>query len=136
MAQLARPPGLPSPLEGILNLGGAPVAVLRLDRLFGLPAQQLRLHSALIVLKGVAEGKVAVLADQVNGIFLPAEGAPVTLSESQSFNGCADEAVRIGGDLVELLAPSRILMASERESLGEFRAMAQRRLAEWKQETA
>jgi chemotaxis signal transduction protein len=29
MAQLARPPGLPSPLEGILNLAGTAMPVLR-----------------------------------------------------------------------------------------------------------
>jgi hypothetical protein len=40
MASLARPPGLPSVLEGILNLGGAAVPVLRLDRLFHLPVQE------------------------------------------------------------------------------------------------
>src|SRR4051812_6590060 len=39
MAALSRPPGLPSMLEGFLNLAGTAIPVVRLDRLFRLPEQ-------------------------------------------------------------------------------------------------
>ncbi len=63
MAQLARPPGLPSPLEGILNLAGTPVPVVRLDRLFQLESRSPGLYSMLIVLKGAADSTMPGAAD-------------------------------------------------------------------------
>ena len=39
MARLSSPPGLPSGLEGFLDLRGIAVPIVRLDRLFDLPAQ-------------------------------------------------------------------------------------------------
>ena len=35
MAELATPPGLPAALEGVLNLAGVAIPVLRLDRCSG-----------------------------------------------------------------------------------------------------
>jgi purine-binding chemotaxis protein CheW len=61
MAQLSRPPGLPSPLEGILNLAGRAVPVWRLDRLLQLPEQRAGLYSMLILLKGVSDVPTALL---------------------------------------------------------------------------
>ena len=61
MAQLARPPGMPASLEGILNLAGTATPVVRLDRLLQLPAPQPGLYSMLIVMKGVSAGWVALL---------------------------------------------------------------------------
>jgi len=64
MAQLAHPPGTPSPVEGILNLGGRAVAVLRLDRLLQLPERLPGLYSMLILLKDVSDARVALLVDR------------------------------------------------------------------------
>src|SRR5690349_6005793 len=66
MAELACPPGLPSALEGVLNLAGAAVPVLRLDRLFRLPAQRVGLYSMLIVLRAAGGGdRIAILVKRV-----------------------------------------------------------------------
>jgi purine-binding chemotaxis protein CheW len=135
MAQLARPPGLPSPVEGILNLSGAAVPVIRLDRLLQLPALRLGLYSMLIVLKDIAAGPVAILVDRVNEILTVPEGTMLLVSENSSFNACAEAAVSVRGQTIHLLSPSRILLQKERESLAGFQAMAQERLKDWELRT-
>src|SRR5687767_4741813 len=67
MAQLSRPPGLPSLLEGLLNLGGSAVPVVRLDHLFGLPDVELGLYSPLLILRQT-EDQIALLAEAVHGV--------------------------------------------------------------------
>lgn len=146
MAELAIPPGLPAALEGVLNLAGVAIPVLRLDRLFGLPAQQLSLYSMLIILKastltasslkasgreGPSEGRFAVLVDRVVEVLLVPEDAFVPLDQGDSLNGCAEAAVMVRDDVVHLLSPSRMLLAKERELLAEFQTVAQRRLQDW-----
>jgi purine-binding chemotaxis protein CheW len=61
MAELAHPPGLPSMLEGFLNLAGIVVPVLRLDRLLQLPVQPPGLYSMLILLKGLVDSLAPTL---------------------------------------------------------------------------
>jgi len=76
MAELASPPGLPHLLEGILNLAGSAAPVLRLDRLLDLPEQPPGLYSMLIVLKGAAYDRVAILVDRVIEIVPSRERVP------------------------------------------------------------
>jgi purine-binding chemotaxis protein CheW len=141
MAQVARPPGLPTPLEGVLNLAGAAVPVLRLDRLFGLPPQTLGLYSALIVLRGgVLRGGVlsggagqhiAIVADRASEVISISQTALLPLGEQCVFNDCATAALRRGDALVHLLSPARLLLEQERRSLAEFQSLAQQRLEGW-----
>ena len=131
MAQLARPLGLPSLLEGILNLGGRVAPVLRLDRLLHLPLQRLGLYSTLIIVNGVSDGRVAILVDRVSEILTVPESALLPIGEEDSFNACAVAAVFVQGQMVPLLSPARILLEKEREALSQFQAMAQRRLQDW-----
>jgi purine-binding chemotaxis protein CheW len=131
MAQLARPPALPSSLEGILNLGGVAVPVLRLDRLLQLPAQPPGLYSMLIVLKGISEGRMALLVDRVSEIVSVPETALLPVGKDASFNACAEAAAHVQGEIVHILSPSRILLEKERETLSEFQATAQQRLGQW-----
>src|SRR5713226_3579615 len=130
MAQLARPPGLPAPLEGILNLAGTAVPVLRLDRLLALPEQPPGLYSMLIVLKGVSNGRIAILVDRVSEI-LPLPGSAFLPVANHSFNACAEAAVTVRGEIVHVLSPASILLEQEREALSEYQAIAQRRLQDW-----
>ena len=134
MAQLSRPPGLPYVLEGILNLAGRAVPVLRLDRLLELPEQPLGLYSMLILLKGVSNGRIAILVDQVSEILPLPESAFLPVGKDHSFNACAEAAVSVRGEIVNVLSPARILIEKEREALSAFQAMAQRRLQDWKPE--
>ena len=130
MAELGRPPGLPSALEGVLDLAGAAVPVLRLDRLFGLPAQKVGLYSMLVILRGLPEQRLALLADRVTGIMpIPEEGL-LRISDEDSFNGCAEATVMSGDRKVHVLSPSRMILAKERNVLSEFQVTAQQRLEE------
>jgi purine-binding chemotaxis protein CheW len=131
MARLARPPGLPAVLEGILNLAGTAVPVLRLDRLFQLGEQRPGLYSTLIVMQGVADGRIALLVDRVSQIVTVAHSEVLPVGKHNSFNECACGMATVGEQVIHLLAPARILLATERKTLSEFQEMAQRRLKEW-----
>lgn len=134
MAQLARPPGLPSLLEGILNVAGAAVPVLRLDRLFHLPLQRLGLYSMLIIVNNISTGRVAMLVDRVSEVLAVPESALLPIGKEDSFNACAEAAVSARGRVFHLLSPTRILLRKECEALAEFQVAAQRRLREWQPE--
>jgi purine-binding chemotaxis protein CheW len=131
MAQLARPPGLPSPLEGLLNLAGRSVPVLRLDRLLQLPEQAPGLYSMLIVLKRISDGRIAVLVDRVSEILVVPESAVLPVGEQDSFNACVEGVVSLRGEMTHLLSPAHILLEKERKALSEFQTMAQQRLQDW-----
>jgi purine-binding chemotaxis protein CheW len=128
MAQLARPPGLPPLMEGVLNLAGKAVPVLRLGRLLELPAQSPGLYSMLIVLKAAAEGQIALLVDRVTGVLSVPENALVATGKEGSFNACTEATTAIEGQPVHLLSPTRILLEKERVCVSHFQSMEQRRL--------
>jgi chemotaxis signal transduction protein len=131
MAQLACPPGLPSLLEGILNLSGTAVPVLRLDRLLQLPARSPGLYSMLIVLKGICDGRIAMLVDRVSQVVSVPEIAVLSVEKQDSFNACAEATVALEDTNVHVLSPARILLERERKVLAEFQGIAQQRLQEW-----
>jgi purine-binding chemotaxis protein CheW len=159
IAQLARPPGLPSVLEGVLNLGGTAVPVLRLDRLLGLPPRDPDLYSAVILLKsarillqkngalpetggerrGRNDGPVALLVDRVREVLRVPQTALLPVHEEDSFNGCARAAVSVSGEnkygqYIHVLSFQRLLLEKEALTLSEFQAMAQDRLQYWEAE--
>jgi purine-binding chemotaxis protein CheW len=131
MAALAQPPGLPRILEGILDLGGAAIPVLRLDRLFRLPEKNPGLYSMLVIVRGPDSGRVAVLADRVLDIVPVAADRFRNVEEKDTFNGCAEAVVTIGEESLHVLAPARLMLAKEKELLAEFQSLAQLRLKEW-----
>jgi purine-binding chemotaxis protein CheW len=128
MAALARSPGLPSVVEGFLNLRGAAVPVIRLDRLFGRPPQAPGLYAHLVVLRGPQAA--ALLADRVIDIPAPPPEAFRPLEEDSSFNGCAAAEVDVDGRFVHLLSPGRLLLEQERQAIAEFQALSQRYIEE------
>jgi purine-binding chemotaxis protein CheW len=131
IAELLRPPGLPQALEGILNLAGVAVPVLRLDRLFALPPQRLGLYSILIVLRTPLEDSIAVLADRVNEILWMPESAFLPIAPGDSFNGFAEAAVAHKDGVIHVLSLTRMLLAKEEKALAAFQAMAQQRIQDW-----
>jgi purine-binding chemotaxis protein CheW len=131
MARLARPPGLPAPLEGILDLGGTAVPVLRLDRLLGLPIHEAGLYSMLIILKGLAHGGVALLVERTSEIRSVSFGDVLPLDQEDSFNECAEASFIWRGQSVPILSPQRILLERETQVLSEFQRIAQQRIKEW-----
>ena len=131
MAHLERPPGIPSAVDGILNLGGNAVPVWRLDRLLQLAAKPPGLYSMLIVLKGAADCRTAMLVDRVSETLSVPETAFVPVSAKDSFNGCAEAEVSVKGQVIHLLSMPHILLRQEREALCELQAAAQQRLQNW-----
>lgn len=129
MAALARPPSLPSLLEGFLIERDSATAVLRLDRLLNLPPRSPGLYSMLIVFKETC----AVLVDRVLEIRPVDASQWLPLQEPDSFNGCAEATVRVPDELIPVLSPRRVLLEKERAVLKEFQQITEERLAEWRQ---
>lgn len=131
MAELGRPPGMPSVLEGILNLSGSAVPVLRLDLLLKLPAQYPGLYSMLVVVRDGKERRIAILADRVRQILSVPENAFLPISGESSLNACTKAAVALGEEVIHVLSPTLILFEKERAILQEFQDSVQERLELW-----
>lgn len=127
MARLARSPGLPSVLAGLLNLRGVAVPVIRLDRLFGLPPRDPGAYSHLIVLRGPS-GPAAILADRVLDVASPPAEAFRPVPPGKSFNACAVSLVEMDGRSIYLLSADRLLLEQEKQAVDEFRSLSQRYL--------
>jgi len=126
---LDRPPGAPSLLEGILDLAGVAVAVLRLDRLFGLPDSPPDPYQHLVLLTE-AEPPLALLVDRVVDVVRLPQAGWIELDEAETFNGCVTGRLTLGERSVSLVDVRRLLILRERQLLAEFQAMQQRRLEE------
>ena len=127
MASLSRPPGMPSLLEGFLNLGGTAVPVVRLDRLFDLPDLVLGLYTPLLILRA-AEDRVALLVESVCGIVAVSSDDIRAGYDGGSFNDCVEGEITVGGRIVHVLSPERLLLEKERQCLAEMQAVEQDRL--------
>jgi purine-binding chemotaxis protein CheW len=127
MARLSRPPGLPSIIEGFLNLGGTAVSVLRLDRLFNLGETGPSLYTPLLILR-TPDRPIALLVDDVSEIIIDSPEARLPVLAEQSFNGCVEAEVLANQRTIHLLSPDRILLEQERRRVAEFQALEQRRL--------
>lgn len=131
MVTLLRIPTASPLLEGMLNLSGRLVPVLRLDLLLNLPEIPVGLYTPLILLKGVERGQpgLAFLVERVSSV---AHQCPVLPVDGESsLNGCVRSAVDVAGEIVPLLAPGRLLLQEERQRIAELTEIAQTRLSEW-----
>ena len=126
MAMLSSPPGMPTGLEGFLDLRGTAIPIVRLDRLFDLREQRPGLHTPMIVLRG-SGNPIGILVDSVRGIVPMTASGLLNLPESGTFRGCATARFELDGDSIHLLSPDTLLDANEVRLLAEFSAMAQNR---------
>jgi purine-binding chemotaxis protein CheW len=145
LPRLWRPPALPRPVAGFFNLSGRAVPVLGLAILFGLEqggaGAEAELYRHLILVDGLGrdggqdggqdDGPSALLVDRVLDVTAidPEQLSPVP--QSDSLNGCIEAEISLGGRLVHLLSPERILLAEERHALAELNHDAQNRLSQW-----
>lgn len=131
MASLARPPGLPSMLEGFLNLRGSATPVLRLDRLFRSQPWSPGLYTPLVVLRSQLH-PIALLVDCVDGILAAPDSALLPVEAEHCFNGCTEAEVVLEPDRppIHLISSERLLLAQEQSRIGELRATAQQYLRE------
>ncbi|OHC73710.1 MAG: hypothetical protein A3G18_03845 [Rhodospirillales bacterium RIFCSPLOWO2_12_FULL_58_28] len=127
MPLLTRGPGLPSILEGIMNIEGEAVAVLRLDRLFGLPEKKPDLYTPLLVLKGT-EIPVALLVDRVQEVSAVGDDDIMPFNGDDAFNGCIEAELTKDGKTIHLLSVDHILLEREQRCIAEFHAVEQERL--------
>jgi len=128
MCDLARPPGLPPLLEGLLNLRGEITPVIRMARLFGLPPIVLRRHTQIVVLQGPAP--LALLSDRVRNVSAVAPSEILPASGDSVFNDCLAGVLPAAHGPIHLLHAERLLLAQEKQRISELREIAQRRLAE------
>ena len=127
LAALSRPPGLPSVLAGFLNLAGTAVPVLRLDRLFELPALTPGRYTPLLLLRN-PDYRLALMVDKVSRIVSVAAEAVMPVREKQSFNDCVEGVVTLDDHVILLLSAERILLEKEHQLLAEFQDREQARL--------
>lgn len=129
LAWLDRPPHLPSVVEGILNLGGHAVPVLRLDRLLGMADGRYGLDASILVMRPRPGTDVlGLLVEHVDGVREAGDFAAMDLAPGHSFNDCLAEVLERDGRSLGLLAWDRVLLQQERSALTEFQARTQQRL--------
>ncbi|WP_068437756.1 chemotaxis protein CheW [Magnetospirillum sp. XM-1] len=129
LAWLDRPPHLPAMIEGILNLGGQAVPVLRLDRLLGVEGSHYGMDASILIMRPRPGGGVlGLLVEHVDGVREFGDFTAMDLPPGQSFNDCLAEVVERDGRSMNLLAWDRILLSQEQAALAEFQARTQQRL--------
>ena len=128
LPNLFRPPTLGPLLAGFLNLGGVPVPVVDLARLFGLraDAREPGPYDHLVL---AADRATAFLVDRVSDLVTVEPEAVRPMSGRQTLNGCVEAEITLGDRLVHALAPGRILTLEEQERLAALTRAAQDRLA-------
>jgi purine-binding chemotaxis protein CheW len=113
-------------LEGILNLAGDSVPVLRMDRLLTLAEMIPRVSSRLLIVTE-PKGRIALLVDEVTSIdeFEAEQLLPVPAANT--FNGCVEAQFQSGVESVSVLNLERLLVRREREVIFHFAALEQQR---------
>ena len=129
MAQLLRPPALPSLLAGLLNLDGVAFPVLRLDRLFGVPEQPTGQYTPLLILRH-EESPLALLVSAVRRIVLVADDAILPVRDYHAPNECVEGILTIDDHMALLLSSGRILSEKEQQCVAELQDREQSRLRE------
>jgi len=129
LPRLDRPPGLPEPLAGFLDLHGTAVAVVDLARLLGLPPGPAHPYRHLVLLAG-SDGPPALLVDRVTDV-IPPGAALRPAGEGTSLGEAVAGAVATPGGTAHLLDPARLLLAREAAVLDALAAQARDRLGRW-----
>ncbi len=114
-------PDLPPPLEGIVDVHGRITAVIDMRKRLGLPAQPYQLHTPLVLVE-LGEQSLALAVDEVLGVReISSADLEVPDSFLPSSFGVRPRFVtsvgRTGGELVQLLDPSQLLLPGESEPL-------------------
>lgn len=126
---LQPPAGAPTFVEGFFDFRGAPVAVIRIDRLLALGEDKLGLYSPLLLLKG-SDPAIALHVGRVVAMLKSSEVDVQPIGRDETFNACVVGRFNDRGGTVYLLSTDNILMAEERANVAAQRAMKKRRLDE------
>lgn len=126
MATLARPPGLPPLLAGLLLLPDAALPVIRTARLFDLPEAPPTAATALIRLSGAVAA--LLLVDRVVGLVAQPEEQRLPVAADSTFSGVASAEIDLPDGPCTILDPARILLREEQMRITAFLAEQDRRL--------
>jgi purine-binding chemotaxis protein CheW len=126
LPDLFRPPAAGAWLSGFLDLGGRVVPVIDLAQLLGLRPGPVEagLHAHLVL---VAGRDLAYQVERAADIVAVEASSPV--DPDHSLNGCVAGEIRLGGRLVHVLDPARLLGAEERIRVEAATRAAAARLA-------
>lgn len=129
-AWLARPPRMPAFVQGVLNLGGAAVPVLRLDHLLGLPpAASIGLDASILIMRSDG-APLGLLVEHVEGVRAASAFEYTALDDHHSFQGCVSGQLHGPSGSVHLVSWRQVLLEEEERRLDQFRRDAEQRLAE------
>lgn len=133
LPRLTRPPASPPLVEGLMNLRGKSVPVIKLARLLGLSEPiRVGLFSSVIIFRDEPVRWAALVERALDVVQWPdtmIEPAPGDLT----FNDCVSEiAVEAGARLVPVVSLARLLERRERQLLAAFHDQALRRQVDWK----
>lgn len=135
LPRLWRPPSLPRVVAGYADIGGRAVPVIALDRLVGLGSDGAEpgIYSHLILMDPAPprEAPFALLVDRAITLAKIDRASLTPTADRHSFNGCVEAEAEIGGRLVHVLDPQRLLLAEEALALAELDREAERRRCEW-----
>ena len=122
-------PGQPAIVRGFLNLRGAAVPVIPLAGLFGWRTTEAGLNTPLLIAASPA-ATLGLLVDSAEGVeeFDPSKLS--ILTETDSFNQCAEGQFLFEGRTVVLLNFDRLLLTQEKQKLASLQAMQQQRIDE------
>jgi chemotaxis signal transduction protein len=124
---LQAPAGAPHFIEGFFDFEGAPVAALRLDRLFGVAEEILGIYTPLIVLQA-GELALALHVQRIDGILSVADASIQPIGREETFNACIVGRISDREDTIYLLSKDELLLAEERAKVAAHHAMREQRL--------
>ncbi|CAA7620598.1 Chemotaxis signal transduction protein [Candidatus Terasakiella magnetica] len=127
VARLDRSPHMPNIVEGVLNLAGEAVAVLRLDHLLALEPGVFGLDASILLMRGGAR-PLGLLVEHVDGVRPLTDFSTMGSPPDQSFNGCLAADLEYSGRIIHLLSWPNLLLAEERDRLADFQSREQARL--------
>ncbi|MFV1919250.1 chemotaxis protein CheW [Sphingomonas sp. MJ1 (PH-R8)] len=130
---IARPPTLPRPLAGFVDVRGETLPVLAPALLFdgGTALGTLDLFSHLIRPHGPAATMPCLLVDRVEDMVTPDADAIRPVEAEASHNGAILAEVTLPDGPAHLLSLARLLSEAERERLAALAAQAEARAADW-----
>lgn len=127
MCELSRPPGIPSLLEGLLNLHGEITPVVSSERLFGLPAVAFHRYTQLLILRGTTP--LALISRRVLRVAVYASTDLLTAPQDTVFNHCLEGVLPAPQGAIHLLHADQLLLAQEKQRISELQLLVQSRLA-------
>ncbi len=119
MAKLSKTPGMPSSMEGMLNIGGKIVPVFRMDRLFGTSEVSLSLYTPILLVK-TANGTMGFIIEKALGVHVVADKDVAQLKTSTGALDLMEAEVTINEQRVSLLSVSKLLLRDELGKAKEY----------------